>query len=49
MQKKMFICLLFIILEISKVNASCSLEEQVTVNNAAGAVNVVSDKLKYTY
>lgn len=49
MQKKMFICLLFIILGISKVNASCSLEEQVTVNNAAGAVNVVSDKLKYTY
>ena len=49
MKKKMFMFILFMLLGLIKVNASCNLEERVEVNNAAGAVNVVADKLKYTY
>lgn len=49
MKKQMFIFILFMFLGIIKVEATCSLEERVQVNNAAGAVNVVADKLKYTY
>ena len=49
MKKKMFMFILFMLLGLIKVNASCNLEERVEVNNAAGAVNVIADKLKYTY
>lgn len=40
---------IFFFLNFKTVKASCSLEEQVVANNAAGAVNVVTDKLLYTY
>lgn len=49
MKKKMFIFILFMLLGLVRVQAACSLEEQVKANNAAGAVNVVADKLQYTY
>ena len=41
--------ILFLILNTNIVHASCSLEEQVKINNAAGAVNAVASRLDYSY
>ena len=49
MKKNLFMVILFLILNINIVHASCSLEEQVKINNAAGAVNAVDSLLDYSY
>lgn len=49
MKKMMFIFILFVLLSISKVNAACKLEDQVKINNAAGAVNASASRLEYNY
>ena len=49
MKKNLFMVILFLILNINIVHASCSLEDQVKINNAAGAVNAVASRLDYSY
>ena len=49
MKKNLFMVILFLILNTNIVHASCSLEEQVKINNAAGAVNAVASRLDYSY
>ena len=49
MKKRLFIFILFLLLQIKYVKAACPLEDQVAANNAAGAVNAVASRLEYTY
>ncbi len=49
MKKNLFMGILFLVLNINTVHASCSLEDQVKINNAAGAVNANASRLEYSY